>query len=76
LCNREADLYDYKVLSEKLLYENGDYWNLAYGITYNQLLIGGKTGMTSTTTLEWAVSNPPMFHTYDKVPTHCSVEKK
>lgn len=76
LCHREADVYDYKALSEKLLYENGDYWNLAHGITYNQLLIGGKTGVTSTTTLEWAVSNPPMFHTYDKVPTHCSVEKK
>jgi cytochrome c oxidase subunit 1 len=52
-----------------LIFQVRDYWEATFGVTYNQLLLSKKYSFSGGQTLEWTVSSPPMFHTFDKLPT-------
>jgi len=45
-----------------------DYWDVVMGRTYLTTLFGKEFNLNSGKTLEWQLSSPPLFHTFDTLP--------
>jgi len=45
-----------------------DYWDVVMGRTYLTTLFGNEFNLHSGKTLEWQLSSPPLFHTFDTLP--------
>jgi cytochrome c oxidase subunit I len=45
-----------------------DYWDVVMGRTYMTTLYGNEFNLHSGKTLEWQLSSPPLFHTFDTLP--------
>lgn len=64
--SNKRELGQYK--EEKFVAQIKDYWDVLFGRRYVQLLLSKDFLLTGGQTLEWQLSSPPLFHTFDKLP--------